>query len=242
MCTVTYIPHEKGILLTSSRDEQVIRPPAEIPAWYRHDEVQLLYPRDPQGGGTWIAVNRYGSAAVLLNGAFEKHTPQPPYRMSRGVMAPGILCSEDPPSKVYELDFSGIEPFTLVLWHNPVLTVYRWDGRQLYTEHPDIQQAHIWSSATLYDPAMAEMRRGWFRDWLTEKPVRDLDGIFSFHREGGNGDTACSIQMNRNGVLRTVSITGLDLQPAGMEMRYLDTVQGQVFSEFSHLSGTLAPQ
>jgi len=61
MCTVTYIPstEENGFVLTSNRDEKEFRPtsPPEI---YAYGNCKLVYPRDEQAGGSWIAINEKG--------------------------------------------------------------------------------------------------------------------------------------------------------------------------------------
>ncbi|MGL1516781.1 NRDE family protein, partial [Vibrio parahaemolyticus] len=44
------------------------------------------FPKDPDGGGTWIALKENGDVAILLNGAFENHIPAYPYRRSRGLI------------------------------------------------------------------------------------------------------------------------------------------------------------
>jgi uncharacterized protein with NRDE domain len=73
MCTVTYIPTKMGYYLTSNRDEHESRSQAVPPEIYTDAKISLLYPRDVDKKGTWIAVKNNGDLAVLLNGAFVKH-------------------------------------------------------------------------------------------------------------------------------------------------------------------------
>ena len=55
MCTVTYIPHHNGYLLTSSRDERFSRPAALPPAEFKLEGRTLLYPKDPEGKQKLVA-------------------------------------------------------------------------------------------------------------------------------------------------------------------------------------------
>lgn len=85
MCTVTYLPVSTGFVLTQNRDEAPTRSPQIISKEKRFG-TELLFPKDTKAGGTWIATARDGRTACLLNGAFEKHKHEPPYRLSRGLV------------------------------------------------------------------------------------------------------------------------------------------------------------
>ena len=86
MCTVTYLPQGNDhFLLTSNRDEMPSRSPRSITV-SEFAGQKLAFPRDEMAGGTWLAVSDHNRLACLLNGAFERHDRNPPYRMSRGVM------------------------------------------------------------------------------------------------------------------------------------------------------------
>ncbi|MEJ0082440.1 MAG: NRDE family protein, partial [Puia sp.] len=76
----------QSFFFTSSRDEQAGRPLALFPEIYEINGCRVLFPKDPQGGGSWIAVNENGHAGVLLNGAIKVHEPGLSYRKSRGLV------------------------------------------------------------------------------------------------------------------------------------------------------------
>ena len=239
MCTVTFVPLSNGVIITSSRDEQVSRPSAEPPDWYQHGPVQVLYPRDPMGGGTWIGLTSNGIVAVLLNGAFEKHLSQPPYRMSRGKLLTHLLSMPDPVERIRLSSLVGIEPFTLILYHGRELHVFRWDAIHLHEVRPDPAVPHIWSSATLYNAAMICEREKWFSDWLDVNDRRRPDELFRFHLEAGSGNPDYSVLMNRGGKLRTVSITGIYLCATNAEIRYRDILQQKECTACCPITGTL---
>jgi hypothetical protein len=116
MCTVTFIPTAAGVHLTSNRDEQANRGRALDPAYFYGNGYKLIFPGDPDAGGSWIALKDNGDALVLLNGAFIKHLRKPPYRRSRGLVLLDVIKAEDPGQCFNEMDLEGIEPFTLVLF------------------------------------------------------------------------------------------------------------------------------
>ncbi len=84
MCTVSFIALTKGAILTSNRDEHVSRSIALYPEIYQANNRKIMFPKDSKAGGTWFISNENGDIGVLLNGAFEKHVPMPPYCKSRG--------------------------------------------------------------------------------------------------------------------------------------------------------------
>jgi len=114
MCTVTFIPVEKKVFLVSSRDECHTRKDALKPACYSVPGGKLLYPKDGEAGGTWIALNGNGNAVVLLNGGKESHEANPPYRKSRGLILLDLAAAVSPSTLFFSMDLDKLEPFTLV--------------------------------------------------------------------------------------------------------------------------------
>lgn len=209
MCVLTYLPlSEGGFILTHNRDEHVARQRALEPRQYSHGGVAVVYPKDPKGGGTWIASSERFSLC-LLNGAFENHTPSPPYRQSRGLVILDFFDYQDFGLFVEEYRFEGIEPFTLVVADaaRQQLWELRWDAERLHHSPKDYTSAHIWSSATLYTPEVRRAREAWFAEWLRQSAHYSPAGILDFHLHGGTGDTHNDMRMNRSGQLLTQSVT-----------------------------------
>src|SRR4051812_680580 len=102
MCTVTYIPVGEKRFITSNRDEKIFRKKASPPQPYLHGKISLIYPKDGEAGGSWIALNENGNVAVLLNGGFEKHTPEPSYKRSRGLVFLDIIEHTSPVKYFWE--------------------------------------------------------------------------------------------------------------------------------------------
>jgi len=224
MCTVTFLPLKEKIFLTSNRDEQTVRGNALQPDIYHHKSGRLLYPKDKQAGGTWIAMHSNGNAMVLLNGAFQKHTRADSYRLSRGLIFLEVLDTTDPLEAFLTGNLNGIEPFTLVFFRKESSQLWdlKWDGAKRHHLELDASVPHIWSSATLYSPATVAMRRNWFDTWLGKLQDPTAKEIRDFHEFAGDGDQRTNIKMNRDGLLQTVSITGISIEPEKSTMHYKD--------------------
>ncbi|WP_276485865.1 NRDE family protein [Paraflavitalea pollutisoli] len=231
MCTVTFIPTPDKIILTSNRDEQQRRSQAIPPAVYDLPSGRLLFPKDIDAGGTWIAAHENGNAIVLLNGGWVAHTPQPPYRKSRGLILLDLLDSTMPYQYFSPIKLEGIEPFTAVIWEDGQLYECRWDGTQKYAQQLDASIPHIWSSVTLYGPDIIARRKQWFDNWLSRHRRPFQEDVLHFHQFTGDGDAHNDLLMNRDGKVGTVSVTSLAISPDAMVMRYLDLRQQQTFTQ-----------
>ena len=225
MCTVTYLPTADGVLITSNRDEKIQRTLAIPPQNYQVNGIELVYPKDQDAAGSWIAMQETGQIAVLLNGAFQNHQPANPYNRSRGLVLLDIVASNDQDMAFKEIDLTNIEPFTLILYNPGKLTENRWDGHQKHSRPFPSNAAHIWSSVTLYDEAVISSRQKWFREWLAITPVPDADSIQQFHLFGGKSDAHNNFRMNRNNEMLTVSVTCISVSENEVTMFYTDLQQ-----------------
>ena len=227
MCTVTYLPKGRSeYILTSNRDETPKRAALPPKAHDMHGH-EVTFPQDPLAGGTWIVTDKQRFTLCLLNGAFVAHKRVPPYKISRGIMVLEFFKYADIDSFIQAYDFKDIEPFTLVMVEsgtNNRVKQLIWDGEEAHAKDLDPNEAHIWSSATLYPKAIADQRRQWFSNWLGEHPTCDRDGIIDFHKHGGRGDLWNDFVMKRGDNLQTVSITSIEKDAAGYDMRYEDLV------------------
>jgi uncharacterized protein with NRDE domain len=232
MCTVTYLPAEKGsYFLTSNRDEKIIRPSAFFPDLYFHEQEKLLYPKDPQAGGTWIATNKKGRTVCLLNGAFQKHAAASSYRKSRGLVLLDSFLANDLDTFCRYYDFSNIEPFTLLNATGEKLEEIRWDGQEMHYKNLDHQSAFIWSSVTLYNEETVMKRQRWFETWLQTKAETSVEEIRHFHRFAGEGSPDNDVVINRDNFMITQSITSVEKNQEGIKMIYEDLFQGTIVSK-----------
>ena len=228
MCTVTFIPANDKYFISSNRDEKYTRCQAIAPMVYRINDKKLIFPKDVDAGGSWIALHENGNAAVLLNGAFEKHIPDPPYRKSRGKIFLNIIGNETPVRHFHQLDLYLIEPFTLILVEKNNLYECRWDGIDKHYQQLKKHRPYIWSSVTLYEKAIVQKREQWFAVFLNRNPHPTQKEILEFHQFTGDGDTCNDLLMEREGVFSTVSITSMLLTAVRGSMKYLDLKNNRI--------------
>lgn len=240
MCTVTYLPlANNDFILTSNRDVTIRRVPASVPQIEQLEAIKLIYPKDGAAGGTWMGANDNGRVVCLLNGGFEKHIYNPPYRKSRGLVVKDILSGED--LDILETyDLKGIEPFTLLVLDAADEFQFRelvWDGTQKHLTSTDTSYPKIWSSSTLYDSAMRAKRKDWFGSWLIQNARYSQDQILDFHETAGEGDPTVDVQMNR-GIIRTVSISSIHKRANYLTFFYHDCITDRFSSKTFDLKVT----
>lgn len=208
MCTVSYYPKKNGFILTHNRDEKIWRPIAKPPKNYHN---QFIFPIDPYGNGTWILDYPNGSVS-LLNGAFIKHQPTPPYKKSRGLILKEFInhSSLNFHQYIIAYDLEGIEPFTLIsvfLTESINLNVYIWDGKELHIIPKNPKKPLIWSAVTVYPIEIIKQREIWWNDWIEKHQDATPDKILSFHLHGGDGNPRSNMAMIVPSEGQTVSIS-----------------------------------
>lgn len=228
MCTVIYLPLKNGALFSSCRDESPLRLPASAPVIQEGPAGKAMYPMDGAAGGTWAGANANGYSIILLNGGFTAHQRQEQYRKSRGLIVKELLNSYDPLQEWEHIDLMGIEPFTLIVWHEGILHELVWDAAAKHHTLPSPLLPHIWSSATLYDAKAKEERNSWFQQWLQDRPVFDtasLLGLLQQQTESQQG-----FIMNR-GAVRTISITFIKIDRRSITCHYHDLLNNTIHTE-----------
>jgi uncharacterized protein with NRDE domain len=227
MCTLTYLPiHNHSFILTSNRDEKVHRSIAIPPSVYQENGKLLLYPKDPQGNGTWLAVSNFGTVACLLNGGLIKHQPNPPYRMSRGLVLLNVFDYENVSDFVRQYNFDEIEPFTLIVFHDFVLHEIRWTGSNIQHQVKDKYQPHIWSSVTLYSEEMIQSREAFFKQYLKEISLENVsEAMLDFHQFKGDERFPHSMTIQKDNGTKTVSISQVKMEDQTLSLQYFDLLQ-----------------
>jgi hypothetical protein len=228
MCTVTFVRSGNKTIITSNRDEQVLRQAIE-PKNYLINNKTVVFPKDPLAGGTWYAIDEHANVLVLLNGAAEKHQWNPPYRKSRGLIVLDIISAASPFGQWQEIDLDDIEPFTLVLLEQDKLYQLRWDGNQKDTVELNTQENHIWSSTTLYSKEIREKRAKWFANFMRFNAQPTAKDMYHFHHYTESGDHENGLVINRNNFLKTLSITQTVIHDNKVKMNYHDLTERKDF-------------
>ena len=240
MCTVSFVNANGKIIITSNRDEKVIRPQAIEPKNYLINNKKIMFPKDQKAGGTWYAVDEHSNVLVLLNGAEEKHIVTGNYVKSRGLIVLDIIGSSSPFNAWQTIDLDRIEPFTLVLFENYKLYQLRWNGAEKNVLELDPNQNHIWSSSTLYPAAIREKRANWFTTFLnTTRGATGLSAaktevtqteLFNFHRYTEEKNEEHGLVINRGDLMKTLSITQTVIDKNKVELFHHDLINKHDFS------------
>jgi uncharacterized protein with NRDE domain len=219
MCTVTFIKTNKGAIITSNRDEKIVRVKALAPQEYLINNIRVTFPKDPQAGGTWIAQTN-NTCVVLLNGAEEKHISAPHYRKSRGQIVLDLI-SGDAIIDWQLINLENIEPFTLIVYQNDKLFQFRWNGNVKENIELNPNKAYIWSSSTLYSKEIKTKREEWFTTFLNKNPQPTPNQLIDFHSFTESSNIENGLQINRNNIYKTVSITQIEKNNC-TTMNYID--------------------
>ncbi len=221
MCTVSFIPVRDSFFITTNRDEKNSRKKAIPPVAYFINNQKLFFPKDADAGGTWIAMKENGDAAVLLNGAFICHRPEPAYRQSRGIVLLEIFSTPGSCLSFNKINLENIEPFTLILFENKSLYEFRWDGHEKYSKQLPLLP-HTWFSATLYDGIAVKKKEELFISFIATNPLPSRDDIMQFYQDA-NGSGNLNEQLMINGeIYSTQSITIISILKDCCSMHYTD--------------------
>ncbi len=229
MCTVSFVASNGKTIITSNRDEKVIRPNAVEPKNYLVNNKNIIFPKDPKAGGTWFAVDESGTIVVLLNGASEKHKHEPHYRKSRGLIVLEIISSASPKDFWDVINIERIEPFTLVLFQDNELFQLRWDGKDKDCISLDTKKNHVWSSVTLYPKDIRENRADWFHSFLDSNSIVSETEMLHFHRHTENDNPENGLVINRKDELKTLSITQSVIERNKVTILHYDLITNKDF-------------
>lgn len=205
MCVLTYVPRVKGFIFTNNRDEDPNRPACIPPKEYTLSGSSLIYPKDPLGGGTWIASGPKAHLC-LLNGGTVNHVKKGNYRQSRGMVILDFQGFEDVHDFYSNYAFDEMEPFTLVVKEKELFEI-RWDHGSKTFKVLDETKPQIWSSVTLYSSEVIRKRESWFADFISKNPDPLPADILQFHLHGGEGDQQNDLTMNRDEKVKTLGIS-----------------------------------
>ncbi len=227
MCTVSFVKSNDRIIITSNRDEKIIRPSAIPPRNYTVNGKNVIFPKDPKAGGTWYIVDERGTVLVLLNGADEKHQLESSYRKSRGLIVLELISEDSPKDFWDEINLENIEPFTLVLFQDNSLFQLRWNGKQKEKLVLDTNEKHIWSSSTLYSTSIRKKRANLFYAFLENKGLLSESDMYQFHRYADEENTENGLVINRNGELKTLSITQSVIEQNKVAILHYDLITNE---------------
>lgn len=229
MCTVTVIPHERGVRVLCNRDEHRTRPVALPPQIYDLGGHLAVFPLDPKGGGTWIGVNDVGIVISLLN--LTRATPPTGIRpkCSRGLIVRDLLhcVSLAHAISIAEgLNPRAFEAFRLVIVHGGRVAVVTSHGTASIrsTEQP-LDRPLLFTSSSLGDAVVGPARQRLFERMVVRNSRGWLDGQTRFHQHQWPQCPEISVRMERRDAL-TVSRTAIDVTNERRQLLYEAPLDG----------------
>lgn len=228
MCTLTYFLTNNGYQLFFNRDEQRTRASAIPPKL--NITKSAIYPVDPQGNGTWLAVNKQGMSLALLNYYHAKPVKSSTKKqLSRGQLILSLIeQTKDLKSYLIDSDLSVYQPFQLCIFPKDLslttgkVTSIKWDGKKLFEEAAVLP---ITSSSVDFEEVKT-MRVKKFQEVIRNKVVnKELLTTYHYSQES---DGKHSVNMQRNDAM-SVSISHIVVDDT-ISFNYHDNVQQQHFT------------
>lgn len=216
MCTVSYIPTDTGYIQSANRDEFATRPNAKFPAKKASVRGEIVFPQDPEAGGTWFAFAD-GLSASLLNGAY-KNEPKD-FAKSRGLILLEAFDFATVPDFLASADFSEIDAFTMVLIDSQEdeiqITEVIWDGENRLVSMPNPNEQHLWVSI----PEAYHEILDWRKELFNKSNLASADDIKAFHLIEGDLE-AKAVKIAPNDKVYTRSFTQFILNDTGGHIQH----------------------
>ena len=238
MCTLSFRLEKTGFEVFFNRDEQHSRAKATVPTYY--ETKSSIFPTDPEGAGTWLAVSDAGLVLTLLNNyQNEKNCNLNNFEekeySSRGRIIIDLLeqitklKNQVSLSNIEEIIFADshfkFKPFLLVVFppnlslSKGVIKSYSWDGLVLRVD--DISQNNLpISSSSINFAKVYQSRKSNFQTICDPlKPTSEELNKFHYSVEK---ITSQSVNMLREDA-RTVSISHIIVDDV-ISFEYFDNV------------------
>ena len=224
MCTLTYLLTDSGYELFFNRDEQVSRVIATPPEF--HLEKNAIYPIDPLGKGTWIAVNQKGMSLVLLNYYQAMKGEQGTDFISRGQLIVSLLSNKtDPIQQLAKINLRQFQPFQICIFNhdiskdNDCVKSLIWNGNELVDAEIDLP---ITSSSKNYQ--QVKLKRQEKYNQITNHTPPTRQELTEFHYSNKTTEQY-SVNMIREDA-RTVSISHIKVGKT-IQFDYFDNINHQ---------------
>jgi len=245
MCTVSFIPKQRGFYLAMNRDEKRSRETALAPAIvdlatgrarsirHRTDSsgrrtgglatCRAIFPREHEGG-TWIAANDSGVCLALINWHRIEREPEHSI-VSRGqviIALAGKSSADEIAATLADLPLRQLRPFRLItiIPSTKDIMEWRWNLERLSIRTHAWQPQHWFSSG--FDERQAQRERRRICDAAHKQiTARKLGWLRRLHRSHSPKSGPFSICMHRSGAA-TVSYTEVAVSDQRATMRYKD--------------------
>ncbi|MDQ8185144.1 NRDE family protein [Pelagicoccus sp. SDUM812002] len=213
MCTATWSVGGGNLSLYFNRDERKSRSEAVPPVVMDLDGTRLIAAIDPDGGGTWLAINEYGLCVFLLNnyGSEAQLAEVPINPRSRGNL-PITLASCSSRSKarakLEEESFGCYRPFLVAIADAEGIDFYSWSGKAFRASPPESGFVTTSSYRTDEIQKYRELR---YKDLLGGKSALGPEDMKRLHIGTPHSDAAFNpMMLRRDSRTRSVSHITVD--------------------------------
>ena len=216
MCVVSYISHNEGFYFTSNRDIPKNRKVAIFPKDYNIKGHNIIFPKDPDAGGSWIAATSEKLGCVLN----AKNKREINNNNSRGLLLIDLLQQDDSDKYFIKTNLEKIYPFSIIELDTSKKTLKKfiWNGDNRKIEKLNINKNYLWLSSSIYKSNTINKKSELFNIMLnTEISKRHIK---KFHLENQFHD------INQNKI-NTVSITQVSGSFNIEEMSYHDLLNNK---------------
>jgi uncharacterized protein with NRDE domain len=228
MCTITYLPTPNGYITTQNRDESPLRERAVFPVRQSTSNSEIVFPKDPEGQGSWFVANKNGETLCIMNSVFHFDKTSADFKHSRGLVPFHYLQFNSVDQFKNNYEFDGIQGFTLVICAQTVIHEIEWDEKKVVHNKFEPKPL-IFQSNPLYNPNQKKKRAQWFEYWLRDNPT---DEILNFHTLQFEENKAESILMDRE-VVKTVSVVSREFSSKSDDLLYVETENLKNIQHFS---------
>jgi len=212
LCIVSIFSNSSGdFILTQNRDESILRPSSQKAERRTVFGQEYTGPVDLVSEGTWIYYSEKYTCCIL-NGAYQKHTHRPPYRLSRGLIILELLKFESIDKFVATIELNSIEPFTMIMLNRQSTEkkILVWDEYQKHVEDVSDQKLIVRSSSTLYNDNEKDLHRKAFENLEEVLP----DRIFSIQ------DQLKMLETKKFSSVLSTSITQIVQDKNGINLKF----------------------
>lgn len=223
MCTVSWVINSDHYDIFFSRDELRTRSIALPPEIHLSECMPYIAPIDPDGGGTWIAVNSNGVCLFLLNNYQSSYMPSDQIRRSRGLICDALIHHKNI-TEVEEhlllLSLESYQPFSFGMMEpGKNCAVFDWNGEQLTERiHPVSPLA---SSSSPHWKEVKQWRRNKLKQMTADVVKPPPKQLYDFHCYYDSSRPAASACMRRPEA-KTVSLSHISLSSKAISFRYLN--------------------
>ena len=218
MCVVSYIKNQDKFYFTSNRDIPKNRKIAIHPKSYRVNNQALIFPKDPDAGGSWIAANEL-SLGCILNLKDKKEIKN---NSSRGIFLINCLTQKKPKEYFNNFDFTSTYPFMMVLlnFYEKKLESFIWDGCKKNINILNVEKNYLWMSSSIYEEKEINQKKYVF---VKNNNLDNEKDILKFHMEN-------QFNCSKNNQINTASITQISGTINLKEIKYHDILNNNIES------------